>query len=117
MASQLHNSMGAITISDRVVAEIACSAAMETYGIVGLAARNPKDGLYELLRLENMTKGVMIASHSDSSIAISLSVIIESGVRIAVVAENIIEKIRYQVETRTGLRVRDVQVIVQGIRV
>lgn len=117
MPSQVKNEFGCITISDTVVANIACNAAMETYGIVGLAAQNPKDGLYELLGIENMTKGVTIEGCEKHSIVIELSVIMEYGVRIAVVAENIIDKIKYNVETLTGLNVEAVNVIVQGIRV
>lgn len=117
MPSRMHNQLGSIIIDDTVVANLACSAAMETYGIVGLAAQNTKDGLYELLRLENMTKGVTVTAKSETEIIIDLSVIMEYGVRIAVVADNVIDKIKYNVESLTGLTVDAVNVIVQGIRV
>lgn len=117
MPSKLNNKLGSIVIEDAVVANIAANAAMETYGIVGLAAQNTKDGLYELLRIENMNKGVAIRSGADNVIDIDLSVIMEYGVRIAVVAENIIDKIKFSVESSTGLQVNSVNVIVHGIRV
>lgn len=117
MPSKLTNKWGSIVIEDTVVANIAANAAMETYGIVGLAAQNPKDGLYELLRIENMNKGVTIRSNTGDAIDIDLSIIMEYGVRIAVVAENIIDKIKFSVESSTGLHVDSVNVIVQGIRV
>lgn len=117
MASKLFNQLGSIKIDDKVIATIACSAAMETYGIVGLAAKNTKEDIYELLGIEAMTKGVKIVSAEDSALVIEASVIMEYGTRIAVVAENLIGKIKYNVESMTGLKVRSVNLIVQGIRV
>lgn len=117
MSSRMGNQLGSITIEDKVVANIACTAAMETYGIVGMAAKNTKDGLYELLGIENMTKGVKVTSEDLGTITIELSVIMEYGIRIAVVAENLIEKIKYYVESLTGLKVNAVNLVVQGIRV
>ena len=117
MSSRMQNRLGSITIEDKVVANIACNSAMETYGIVGMAAKNTKDGIYELLGLENMTRGVAVVSEDTETISIELSVIMEYGIRIAVVAENVIEKIKYNVESLTGLTVSAVHLVVQGIRV
>lgn len=117
MPSMITNELGSIYIDDRVVANIACSSAMESYGIVGLAAQNTKDGLYELLGLENMTRGVCVHCIDAAHVEIELSVIMEYGVRIAVVAENMIDTIKYNVETLTGLTVDAVHIIVRDIRV
>lgn len=116
MSSQVDTKYGSIVFNDRVIANIVCSAAMETYGIVGLAAKNTKDGIYELLGIETMTRGVNIYSNDGESIVIEISVIVEYGTRISVVADNLIEKIRYTVESRTGLQVDSVNLIVRGIR-
>lgn len=117
MTSKLVNQLGNIMIEDKVVANIACNSAMETYGIVGMAAKNTKDGIYELLGIENMTKGVKVISDDSNQISIEISVIMEYGTRIAVVAENVIEKIKYNVESLTGLKVSTVNLVVQGIRI
>ena len=116
MSSQISNRFGMISIDESVIANIACAAAMETYGVVGLAARNAKDGLYELLRMENMTRGVLVESTGDRSILVKLHVILEYGIRISIVAENVIEKVKYNIESQTGLTVDSVDLIVQGIR-
>lgn len=50
MAAKMVNEMGVITISDQVVTTIASNAAMQTYGIVGLAYKNAKDGLLIMLK-------------------------------------------------------------------
>lgn len=116
MIATIKNKLGNIVISEKVITNLAAKSASETYGIVGLAAQNVKDGIYELLKVENNTKGVAVKLNNDR-VVIDLTVIMEYGVRIAVVAENIIDKVKYNVESNTNLKVESVNVIVQGIRV
>jgi len=116
MIATIKNDLGKVVISEKVITTLAAQAASETYGIVGLAAQNVKDGIFELLRVDNSTKGVSIKVNEDS-VDIDLTVILEYGVRIAVVAENIIEKVKYNIESNLNLKVNSVNLIVQGIRV
>lgn len=117
MAAIYINEYGSITVSDKVIAKIVSEAVYETYGIVGMAAKNTKDGIYELLNLENATKGVEVKTDENNKVNIRISVIIEYGVRISVVAENIIDKVKYYVEKNTGLDVNSITIRVEGIRV
>ena len=49
-----NNNMGTVNISLDVVATIAGGAAIECYGVVGMASQKKlKDGYYDLLRKEN----------------------------------------------------------------
>ena len=49
-----NNNMGTVNISLDVVATIAGGAAIECYGVVGMASQKRlKDGYYDLLRKEN----------------------------------------------------------------
>jgi len=107
--------VGRITIADEVVATIAGMAATECYGIVGMAARRLKDGIAELLGRENLSRGVQVA-FKDGDIRIDLNVIIGYGTRISEVAHNVSSQVRYRVEDSTGLRVRSVNINVQGVR-
>lgn len=116
MTATLKNNYGKIVIENKVIATIAAESAQESYGIVGLAAQNTKDGLFELLKVDNKTKGVEIRVNGDI-VDIDLTVMLEFGVRIAVVADNVIEKVKYNIEKNTHLKVNSVNVIVQGIRV
>ena len=116
MSATIKNDFGKIVINEKVIATLAAESASETYGIVGLAAQNAKDGLFELLKVENKTNGVTVKV-SDDYIDIDVIVMMEYGVRIAVVAENIIDKIKYNVESNTHIKVNSVNIIVQGIRV
>ncbi|NLJ78975.1 MAG: Asp23/Gls24 family envelope stress response protein [Tissierellia bacterium] len=116
MSAKTDNEYGYINIDENVIATIAGLSAMEGYGIVGMASKNATDGFFELLKWENLSKGVKVTTER-GEVAISLHVILEYGVRISVVAENIIEKVKFNVENLTGLTVNKVNIYVQGIRV
>ena len=89
---------------------------MECYGVVGMALKNAKDGLWELLKAENLAKGVKI-TQKDNAVSIELYIIVEYGTKIAVIANNIIQTVRYNLENLTGIKVSQVTVNIQGIRV
>lgn len=116
MAIDINNELGKISIEDDVIATIAGIAAMESYGIVGMASKNARDGLFELLRWDYMSKGVNVYNEHEE-INIDLHVILQFGVKISVVASNIMERVKFQVESQTGIKVNKVNVLVQGIRV
>jgi len=62
-----------------------------------------------------MSKGVEIHRKDDGTIVINISIFILYGVRIAVVAQNIIDNVKYTVEKSLNVRVSEVNVLVQGI--
>ncbi len=116
MTAKLKTQYGEIYISDEVVATIAGLATTECYGLVGMGVKNAKDGIVELLKRDNLSKGVKIISEDDQ-IVIDLYIIVEFGTRISTVADNIISKVKYTMETMTGLKVKRVNINVQGVRV
>ncbi len=116
MSATIKNDLGRIVIDEKVIATIAAESAQASYGIVGLVARNTRDGIFELLKFNNKTKGVNVTIYDDI-VDVDLNVMMEFGVRIAVVAENIIEKVKYNIEKNTNLKVNSVNIIVQSIRV
>ncbi|WP_425448940.1 Asp23/Gls24 family envelope stress response protein [Dethiothermospora halolimnae] len=116
MPGKIDNKYGYINIDDTVIATIAGSAAMECYGLVGMASRNATEGLVELLRRENLTKGVRVHTEGED-VVVDLYIVVEFGTKISVVANNIIERVKYTVEDLTGMRVQKVNINVQGVRV
>lgn len=112
----LTNEMGSINYTHEVLANIVGLSTMECYGVVGMASKNAKDGLWEILKKESLSKGVKINSKEDK-LSIELFIIVEYGTKISVIANNIIQKIKYNVEKYTGLKVSSITVNVQGVRV
>lgn len=116
MTCKLITAQGSLYYSEDVLANIAGVATMECYGVVGMASRRATDGLVELLRKENLSKGVKVTSENDE-LVVELFIIVEYGTKISVIANNIIQKVKYTLENTTGLKVIKVIVNVQGVRV
>lgn len=110
------NTFGKIEYSDEFLSNLAGLASMDCYGIVGMASQKAMDGIVELLKGENLNKGVKITTENES-VRIHLFVIVEYGVSISAVASNVIDTVKYRVEKITGLNVDKVDVTVNGIRV
>ena len=107
--------IGKITVSSRVFADIAGTAASNCFGVRGMAARSTIDGVYHLLRKESMSKGVLVEFHDDRSITIDLHIIVDSGVNLSALANSIISEVRYVVTQTTGIKVRAVNVHVDSV--
>ncbi|MBU5316307.1 Asp23/Gls24 family envelope stress response protein [Clostridium bornimense] len=112
----INNENGNIIYSDEVIANIVGISTMECYGVVGMASKSPKDGLWELLKGENLSKGVKV-NCKDEILNIEIYIIVEYGTKISVIANNIIQKVKYNIENLTGLKVSTITVNVQGVRV
>lgn len=93
MSAKVTNQYGNIEIDNQVIAQVVYRAAMESYGLVGLAYKSK--GIVELLKGENATKGVRVEEVEEDAIAIELYVIIQYGTNISTVANNIIDRVKY----------------------
>jgi uncharacterized alkaline shock family protein YloU len=110
------NVRGDIEIHDDVLAEVAGYAALECYGIVGMASPSLRDGVAQLLSRDKLRKGVAIHSQGDSA-KVDLYVVIEHGTNLSQVSHNLADRVRYVLQTIGGVAVDDVDVHVQGIKV
>ncbi|RVU54900.1 Asp23/Gls24 family envelope stress response protein [Anaerosphaera multitolerans] len=115
MSANVKTDGGNIIIENTVLAHIAGISAMESYGIVGMASKSATDGLLEILKFDNLSKGIKVSTE-DNQINIELHVVLEYGVKISVVGENIIDRVRFNIENLTGLKVDNIEVFVEGIR-
>lgn len=116
MPGKLTNKFGYIAIDENVLATIAGLSAMECYGLVGMASKGATEGLFELVKREHLTKGVKVYAQ-DNKLIIDLHIVVQFGTKISVVANNIMEKVKYNVENLTGMKVDKVNIYVQGVRV
>lgn len=106
--------MGIVKISDEVVGVIAGLAATEIKGVVGMSA-NLVGGITQILTgKKNLSKGVKVTVGENSS-TIDLYVVVEYGMNIPEVCNNVQENVKKTVETMTGLIVDAVNVHVQNV--
>ncbi|MDM5207249.1 Asp23/Gls24 family envelope stress response protein [Cytobacillus kochii] len=117
MSIELKNNYGQIDISNDVIATIAGGAAVDCYGIVGMASKHQiKDGISEILRKENFTKGVIVRQEEDE-VHIDMYIIVSYGTKISEVAHNVQSKVKYTLDQTVGLSTESVNIFVQGVRV
>jgi len=106
---------GDIHIAPAAIAAIASRAALQSYGVVGMAMPNLASEVAAVLS-RDVHRGVEVTV-ANGEITIDLYVIIEYGTRIATVANSLISAVRYNVEKAVGSPVAQVNVHVQGLRV
>lgn len=116
MSVTIKDKLGDIIIENDTFSQIAESAVMECYGVVGLAYKSG-GGISRLWNKEQHSKGVEVRVLESGAIALDLYVIIQFGTKISVVAENIIEKVKYVVENQTGIIIDSVNLNIEGVRV
>lgn len=116
MKGHMNTKMGEILIDHEVLAKYAGSAAVECFGVVGMASVNMKDGLVKLLNRNSISHGVNVEVE-ENRIKIDLHIIVAYGVSIQAVADNLISNVAYKVEEFTGMEVSKITVYVEGVRV
>lgn len=117
MKGKMSNPNGDVVIDTAVIANYAGLAAIESFGIVGMAALSVKDGFVKLLKKDSITRGINVSIDKENKLTIDFHVIISYGVSIKTVADNLIENVKYKVEEYTGIGIKKINIFVDGIRV
>ncbi|WP_028309485.1 Asp23/Gls24 family envelope stress response protein [Desulfitibacter alkalitolerans] len=104
---------GQIKMADEVVAIIAALAATEVKGVKAMSG-GIVDGIAEVLRRKNLTKGVKVEV-GEKEAAVDLNIIVEYGAKIPDVASMIQDSVSKAIESMTGLKVVEVNINVQGV--
>ncbi len=112
-----NNENGSLGVSTSVYTDIVGTAAMNCFGVKGMAARSVTDGVYHLLRKESAAKGVHVEFHEDDTISIDLHIMVDQGVNLNAVGASIISEVRYVVTKCTGTEVRAVNVYVDSMAI
>jgi uncharacterized alkaline shock family protein YloU len=107
--------IGSIHVSPKAVATIAYQAALESYGVVGLAPKNLINGLTNALT-KDPTQGVEV-NYDGENIIIDMFIVIEYGTRIKTVARSVANTVRFHVEKALGMSISQVNVHVYGLRI
>ncbi|HLR41298.1 MAG TPA: Asp23/Gls24 family envelope stress response protein [Virgibacillus sp.] len=117
MSIELNTNDGHVTITNEVIATIAGGAAVECYGIVGMASKNQiKDGIAEILRKENFSRGVIVRQE-ENYLHIDMYIIVSYGTKISEVAHNVQSQVKYTLSQSLGLSIDSVNIYIQGVRV
>ena len=81
-----------------------------------MAAKNVKDGFFQLLKVESLTKGIKVVI-DENKISMDLHIIVEYGTNISAIADNIISTVKYKIGQTLELEVEKINIFVEGVRV
>lgn len=116
MAVNTSNTYGKITISDEAIACATGHIARECYGVIDLVGQGFIDGLHDAVKRRTQSRGVKVLT-VDNRIYLELSVILQYGVSIASVTNNLKSAVKYGLEEFTGMIIDSVNINVIGVRV
>lgn len=116
MAVKTENVYGNISVSDEVIGKIAATEATKCVGVVGMAFRSKADELASILKRDAANKGVKV-SVSGGNVQLELHIIAEYGVNLNAISKNIVDSVKYAVESMTGFSVEKIIVQVESVRV
>ncbi|WP_323705278.1 Asp23/Gls24 family envelope stress response protein [Mammaliicoccus sciuri] len=117
MTLEITNEYGSIDISNDVIATLAGGAAVECYGIVGMASKHQvRDGIAEILGRDNYAKGVIV-SQNEGFLDVDMYIIVSYGTKISEIANNVQSAVKYTLEQSLNLKVNAVNIYIQGVRV
>lgn len=114
---QIETALGKIIVDTDVIATYAGAVAVECFGIVGMAAVNMKDGLVKLLKRDYLSHGIDVSVGDDNTVSLDFHVIVSYGISIATVTDNLRETVKYKVEEFTGMKVENINIYIEGLRV
>lgn len=115
MALRTSNIYGDITISDDAVAIIVNRVARECYGVADLVSRRLSDSILSVLNKESVTKGVKLVT-VDNRVYIDLYIFLKTDVNEKAVVDSLKSTVIYHIEHFTGMRVKEVNVHVLGVK-
>ena len=106
--------LGVVRISNDAISTIASVAAMEVKGVCKMGGGMPKAVIDTLLKRFS-SRGVKIQA-KDGEVKLTVAIVVEYGVDIPRVADEVQENVKRAVEKMAGLIPAEVDVVVEGVR-
>ena len=85
---------GTLRVSNDCIADLAGYAALECYGVVGMAVIDEQAGVARLLPEYRLRKGIDVSS-SPQGVSVDLHVVVEQGVNMASVVDNLSASVKF----------------------
>ena len=106
--------LGVVRISNDAISTIASVAAMEVKGVCKMGGGVPK-AVIDTLFKRFSSRGVKIQI-KDGEVKLTVAIVVEYGVDIPRVADEVQENVKRAVEKMAGLIPSEVDVVVEGVR-
>lgn len=106
------SALGRVAVSDDAIAGIVRSAALESYGVVGLAGDSRWS---QLIPWREDAKAIDVRMRDDG-LVVELRVVVEHGLRLAEVASTVRSRIEYELDRMVGVPIADLEVHIERVR-
>ena len=107
---------GNLHVANDVLADMVGNAALECYGVVGMAAPSAADGIAKILPASRLRRGVTVTA-ADAGVHVALYVVIEYGTNINTVSQNLVDQVTFVLKEYARVPLDGVEVHVQGVKV
>lgn len=107
---------GELHISNDVLSDIVGNAAMECYGVVGMANSSTAGGISKIIPTSKLRRGVSVKP-TENGVQVELDVIIEYGTSIQTVSQNLTDQVTFALSEYAKVPVCDVEVRVRDVKV
>lgn len=107
---------GNLHVANDVLADMVGNAALECYGVVGMAAPSAADGIAKILPASRLRRGVTVTA-TDAGVHVALYVVIEYGTNINTVSQNLVDQVTFVLKEYARVPLDGVEVHVQGVKV
>ena len=116
MAVTTKNKFGEMSISIEAIASVAGDAALECYGVVGIANKSTiHEYIAEVLKRESFAKGIAITKDK-TGYSVSLYLVVSKNVKITEVINEVQKKVRYDLQKTFGIKVNSLDVYAADIK-
>ena len=107
---------GNLHVANDVLDDMVGTAALECYGVVGMAAPNAADGIAKILPASRLRRGVVVTT-TEVGVHVELYVVIEYGTNINTVSQNLVDQVTFALSEYARVPLDGVEVHVQGVKV
>ncbi|MCC6102709.1 MAG: Asp23/Gls24 family envelope stress response protein [Atopobiaceae bacterium] len=107
---------GTLKVSNDCIADLAGYAALECYGVVGMADIDETAGVIRLLPIYRLRRGIDVMSEG-TTVTVDLHVIVEQGVNMTQVSANLKSAVTFILARIAELDAVTVRVHIEGMRV
>ena len=107
---------GSLTVSDDVLADLVGYAA-QGCGMAAPAPATVQEGIAGLLPAQRLRRGVEVARAEDGGLSVALHVVLEYGVNIAAVSQNLVDAVKFVLKDVAQIDDVEVAVHVDGMKV
>jgi uncharacterized alkaline shock family protein YloU len=109
---------GYIEITNNYFSHLVGNAAQSCFGVTRMVNPNPYQSIKSVIKnkadIDNSNQGVSVKS-INGALVVDLHIAVSYGVNINAISDSITNKVRYTIESATGLKVSAVNVHIDGL--